>query len=151
MFKNKKKKRKKKKKEKEKLILAILRGYLNFQLNIKRKARDSRKLCLRSNCKALNAHTHDDTVCRCHVKFRESFSLKAFVLEDATSMQSYSKYSKSIQLHRLHHVGREIFSKIEEMENTTFTMKSHYILLNTFDYHFLFILNNREDIFLINC
>ena len=62
MFKNKKKKRKKKKKEKEKLILAILRGYLNFQLNIKRKARDSRKLYLRSNCKALNAHTHDDSL-----------------------------------------------------------------------------------------
>lgn len=120
MFKN------KKKTKKEKLIFVILRGYLNFQVNIKSKARNSRKLCLRSNCKALNTtHIHTTTVCRCHVKFRESFSLKAFVLEDATSMQSYSKYSKSIHLHRLHHVAREIFSKIEEMENATFTMKSH--------------------------
>lgn len=57
-------------------------------------------------------------------------------------MQSYSKYSKSIQLHRLHHVAREIFFKIEEMENATFTMKSHYTLfiINTFDYNFFFIL-----------
>lgn len=56
MFKN------KKKTKKEKLILVILRGYLNFQVNIKSKARNSRKLCLRSNCKALNAHTHDDSL-----------------------------------------------------------------------------------------
>lgn len=36
----------------------------------------------------------------------------------------------------------EKFFKIEEMENATFTMKSHYTLfiINTFDYNFFFIL-----------